>query len=155
MLFKIMSSPKIHFDKVSPVHKKFFSLTCWSKERSWSTDEIYFNPNYFYKFSSLKTNTVGLKLVFFKQQGSVIVGGECRREQSSQFNNSVDLLLDRYGNLYVIDKKTHCIQRFSFQWTYSLYTHIFVKHELVENLGLIWCRPWNFFEGLCITFTNY
>ncbi|CAF1156799.1 unnamed protein product [Didymodactylos carnosus] len=46
-------------------------------------------------------------------QGSVIVGGNGRGEQSNQLNEPVGLSCDRHGNLYVVDCGNHRVQKFN------------------------------------------
>ena len=45
-------------------------------------------------------------------QGSVIVGGNGGGGQSNQLNVPFGLSFDRHGNLYVVDRGNHGVQKF-------------------------------------------
>ncbi|CAF3880654.1 unnamed protein product, partial [Rotaria sp. Silwood1] len=46
-------------------------------------------------------------------QGSVIVGGNGKGEQSDQLNWPIGLSFDRQGNLYVVDWGNHRLEKFN------------------------------------------
>jgi hypothetical protein len=46
-------------------------------------------------------------------QGSVIVGGNGRGEQSNQLNQPIGLSLDQPGNLYVVEAGNDRVQKFN------------------------------------------
>jgi DNA-binding beta-propeller fold protein YncE len=47
-------------------------------------------------------------------EGSVIVGGKGEGgRQSDQLNGPIGLSFDRYGNLYVVDRGNHRVQKFN------------------------------------------
>ncbi|CAM4814386.1 unnamed protein product [Rotaria magnacalcarata] len=50
-----------------------------------------------------------------KKQGTVIVGGNGLGEGGNQFNAPKGLSFDRHGNLYVVDRDNHRVQRFSIE----------------------------------------
>ncbi|CAM4759515.1 unnamed protein product [Rotaria magnacalcarata] len=50
-----------------------------------------------------------------KKQGTVIVGGNGQGAEANQFHYPVDLSFDRHGNLYVVDRNNHRVQRFSIE----------------------------------------
>ncbi|CAF1336001.1 unnamed protein product [Didymodactylos carnosus] len=47
------------------------------------------------------------------EQGDVIVGGNGEGKQANRLHYPAGLSFDRHGNLYVIDKWNHRVQRFS------------------------------------------
>ncbi|CAF3502140.1 unnamed protein product [Rotaria socialis] len=50
-----------------------------------------------------------------KKQGTVVVGGNDEGAGANQFNYLVGLSFDRHGNLYVVDRDNHRVQRFSIE----------------------------------------
>jgi sugar lactone lactonase YvrE len=46
------------------------------------------------------------------KEGTIVVGGNGRGQQSNQLNGPIDLSFDRQGNLYVADWGNHRIQKF-------------------------------------------
>ncbi|CAF3675343.1 unnamed protein product, partial [Rotaria socialis] len=50
-----------------------------------------------------------------KKQGAVIVGGNGLGAGANQFNFPIGLSFDRHGNLYVVDRDNHRVQRFSIE----------------------------------------
>jgi sugar lactone lactonase YvrE len=46
-------------------------------------------------------------------QGNIIVGGIGQGEQSNQLNYPIGLSFDRHGNLYVVDRGNHRVQKFN------------------------------------------
>ncbi|CAF3222397.1 unnamed protein product [Rotaria socialis] len=47
--------------------------------------------------------------------GTMIVGGNDSGTGANQFNLLDNLSFDRYGNLYVVDRNNHRVQRFSIE----------------------------------------
>ncbi|CAF5136899.1 unnamed protein product, partial [Rotaria socialis] len=48
-----------------------------------------------------------------KKEGTVVVGGNGQGEGANQFSYPYGLSSDRHGNLYVVDRDNHRVQRFS------------------------------------------